>query len=172
VVELKNKLEAKKIRPGKKFEARTVEALHAPGDEIPAGATLKGRVSHVNDNSVILRFERIQTKHGNSPIVASVVRVLGERDVSREVGSEGEIRAQGGRGRGAAIGATVLGGIGAATGAVTAGGKGAAVGAGTGAGAGAAIGALAGGRDLVLPEETRLEIRLDRPLSFESSRMR
>ncbi|MBI1955415.1 MAG: hypothetical protein HYS38_03380, partial [Acidobacteria bacterium] len=51
LVELRDKLEAGKIKRGKKFEARTLEALEASdGSMIPAGAKLKGRVSYAEDN--------------------------------------------------------------------------------------------------------------------------
>lgn len=171
VVELRDKLEAKKIKRGKDFEARTLEALRASdGSIISAGAKLKGRVSSVEDNKVLLRFEQIETSRGRVPIVARVIGVMNEKDVSKKAGEEGEIKASGGRGRSAAIGAAVGAGIGAAVGATQAGQKGAAIGAGTGAAAGALIGAAAGGKDLVLEKGTRLEVELDRPLVFAYSR--
>ncbi len=171
LVELRDKLEAKKIKRGKEFEARTIEALRAgDGSYIPAGARLKGRVSSADDNKLLLRFEQIDTGRGKAPIVARVIGVMNEKDVRKKAGDEGEIHASGGRGKTAAIGAAVGAGIGAAVGASQAGGKGAAIGAGTGAGAGALIGAAAGGKDLVLEKGTRIELELDRPLVVASSR--
>lgn len=171
LVELRDKLEGKKIKRGKDFEARTLEALRASdGSVISAGAKLKGRVSSVQDNKMLLRFEQIETSRGRAPIVATVVNVIGEKDVRKKAGEEGEIRASGGRGKSTAIGAAVGAGIGAAVGASQAGQKGAAIGAGTGAAAGALIGAAAGGKDLVLEKGTRLELELDRPLVFAYSR--
>jgi len=165
MVELRDKLEARKAKKGKKFEARTVEPLRAAdGSMIDTGAKLKGRVSYADHDKLMLRFEEIDTRRAKSPLVASVVGVHGERDVQRTVGKEGEIRADSDRGRNAAIGAAVLGGVGAAVGGARAGGKGAAIGAGSGAAAGAAIGAASGGRDLVLDKGTRLELVLERPL--------
>jgi len=167
IVEMSKTLEAKKAKPGKKFEARTVEALRTPGGgEIQAGAKLKGRVSHARHDSLILRFEQIETGRGKQPIVATVMRVVGERDVRDPAGKEGEIRAESRRGRDAAIGAAIVGGLGAAIGGARGGGKGAAIGGGAGAAAGAAMGAAAGGGDLVLRQGARLELLLDRPLSF------
>ena len=167
MVELRNKLEAKKVKPGKKFDAITLQALEtSEGILIPSGSKLKGRVSYVEGNKMVLRFERIETRYGKFPIVASVVSVVGERDVKDHVGPEGEIKAEGGRSKGAAIGAIVGGGIGAAIGASQGGGKGAAIGAGVGGGSGALIGASAGGRDLVLQKGARLEVELDRPLTI------
>lgn len=167
MVELRDKLEAKKAKPGKKFSAITLEALEtSDGTIIPSGSKLKGRVGYVEGNKMVLRFERIETRYGKFPIVASVVSVVGERDVKDQVGPEGEIKAEGGRGKGAAIGAIVGGGIGAAIGASKGGGKGAAIGAGVGGGSGALIGAAAGGRDLVLQKGARLEVELERPLTL------
>jgi len=165
MVELRNKLEAKKVKPGKKFDAITLQALETTdGTVVPAGSKLKGKVSYVEGNKMVLRFERIETRHGKFPIVASVVGVVGERDVKDSVGSEGEIKAEGGRGKNAAIGAIVGGGIGAAVGASKGGSKDAAIGAGVGGGTGALIGAATGGKDLVLQKGARLEVELDRPL--------
>lgn len=167
MVELRDKLDAQKVERGKKFEARTLEALEAvDGRVIKAGAKLKGRVSHVENDRMILRFEQIETGRGKSPVVATVRGIAGERDVRSEAGAEGELRSAGSRGRSAAIGAAVLGGIGVAAGASRAGGKGAAIGGGAGAATGALIGAAAGGKTLVLHQGTRIEVELDRPLTF------
>jgi len=167
LVELRDKLDAKKVKRGKEFDARTLEALEATdGSIIPAGARVKGRVASVDDNRLMLDFFRIETRRGNVPLVATPVRVLAERDVKKKTGDEGEIKSSGGRGKSAAIGSAVGAGIGAAIGATTAGGKGAAIGAAAGAGGGALIGAAAGGKDLYLRKGARIELRLDRPLHF------
>lgn len=167
LVELRDKLEAPKVKRGKKFEARTLEALRADdGRIIAAGAKLKGRVTHAEHNRLLLRFEEINTGRGKRPVVATVAGVVGEKDVRRTANDEGEIRADGNRGRNAAIGAAVAGGIGAAIGGARAGAKGAGIGAGAGAATGAAIGAASGGRDLVLDKGTRIEVLLDRPLTL------
>lgn len=165
MVELRDKLKAKKAKPGKGFKARTLEALRAAdGGVVPAGAEMKGRVSWARSDEMILRFEEIRIGGKWMPIVATVKQVGGEKDVKRKTGKEGEIEADGGRGKGAAIGAVILGGSGAAIGAAKGGGKGAAIGGASGAAAGALIGAAASGRDLVLHKGTRLELELDRPL--------
>lgn len=171
LVELRDHLDARKVRPGKKFEVRTIEAVQASdGSMIPAGTKIHGRVSYVAHNKIILRLEQIDAPGGRVPIVATVTDVLGEKDVKEKAGEEGEIKASGHRGRNAAIGAVVLGGVGAAVGAKEAGAKGAAIGAGAGAATGAAIGAASGGRDLDLREGTRIEFQLDRPLVFRARR--
>ncbi len=167
MVELRDKLDAERVKPGKKFSATTLESLQmTDGTVVPPEAKLKGRVSYVKGKKMVLRFERIETRHGKYPIVASVVGVVGERDVKDEVGPEGEIKAEGGRGKSAAIGAVIGGGLGAAIGGSQKGGKGAAIGAGAGGLSGALIGAAAGGKHLVLQKGARLEVELERPLTI------
>ena len=168
LVELRTKLEAKKVKPGKKFTARTLEAVRATdGTYIPPGAKLKGRVAHAEKRGLTLRFEQIKAGREYVPVIATVVGVLGEKKVKTETDREGEIEAKGGSGKNAAIGAAIGAGAGAAVGAATAGGvKGTAIGAGIGAGAGALIGAASGGSSLVLHKGTRLELELDRSLAF------
>ena len=171
LVELRDKLEAKKVKEGKKFEARTLEALRATdGSYIKADAKVKGRVTYVRDNEMLLRFEQIDTGRGKVPLVATVVGVIGEKNVRSKAGKEGEIKSDGGGGRNAAVGAAIGAAVGAGVGASRGGAKGAAIGAGTGAAAGALIGAAAGGRDLKLEKGTRLELVLDRPLMFRPKR--
>lgn len=168
MVELRDKLDAKKIKVGKKFKAETLEALKASdGSYIPAGAKVKGHVSFVEYNKMVLRFERIESKVGKMPMVASVAGVMGEKGVQKEAGSEGEIKASKSRGRATITGAAVGAGVGAAAGASTGGKKGAAIGTGVGAAAGGVIGAIVGTTDLVLQKGTRIELELDRPLVFQ-----
>ncbi len=171
MVELRDKLDARKVKPGKKFDVRTIDTMQASdGSVIPAWTKIHGRVSYVEHNKIILRLEQIEAPGGKIPIVATVTDVVGEKDVKSKAGEEGEIKADSHRGRNAAIGAVVLGGIGAAVGASQGGGKGAAIGAGVGAGTGAAIGAASGSKDLVLYDGTRIEFELDRPLVFRGRR--
>lgn len=171
MVELRDKLDAKKIKVGKKFKAETLEALKASdGSYIPAGAKLKGHVSFVEYNKMVLRFERLESKVGKMPIVAGVAGVAGEKGVQRDVGNEGEIKASKSRGRATATGAVIGAGVGAAVGASQGGKKGAAIGTGVGAAAGGVLGAIIGTSDLVLQKGTRIELELDRPLTFEPRR--
>jgi hypothetical protein len=170
MVELRDKLDARKVRPGKKFDVRTIDAMQASdGNIIPAWTKIHGRVSYVEHDKIIVRLEQIEAPGGKIPIVATVTNVVGEKDVKSKASDEGEIKADSHRGRNAAIGAVVLGGIGAAVGA-TQGAKGAAIGAGVGAGTGATIGAASGSKDLVLNDGTRIEFELDRPLVFRGRR--
>jgi hypothetical protein len=154
---------------GKKFDARTLEALRATdGSIIDADAKLKGRVEWIDGSRVRLRFEKIDTRRGWVPIVATVTGTVGERNL--KAGDEGDIKASTGRGKSAAIGAAVGAGAGAAIGASQGGGRGAAIGAGVGAVTGAVLGAAAGGRDPVIQDGARLELMLDRPLYFKPRR--
>ena len=128
LVELRDKLEARKIKPGKKFDARTREALRATdGSIIEAGRKVRGRVASVENNYVVLRFEQIDTGRGKAPLVATVRGVVGEKEIRKRAGDEGEIRSSSSRGRNAAIGAAVGAGLGVVIGA-TQGGSRAAVG--------------------------------------------
>jgi hypothetical protein len=172
LIELRNKLEARKIHEGKKFEARTLEPIQATdGSYIPAGSKVRGRVTSVSNKQMVLQVETIEVYSKKTPVVATVTGVVGDKNVKSRAGEEGEIKSASHRGRDAAIGAAVVGGIGAAVGASQGGGKGAAIGAGAGAATGAALGAAAGGgKDLVLREGTRIEVELDRPLVFRSRR--
>ena len=165
LVEMRDTLKAEKVKRGKKFEARTLEALPtADGRIIPAGAKLKGKVSYADDNELMLRFEEIQFDGQKQPIIASVLGVVGEKGVKSRLGKEGEIEGKGSRGKRAAIGAAVGGGIGTAVGVTKGGSKDTAIAAGSGAALGALIGAAAGGPELVLDKGTRIQLRLDRPL--------
>ncbi len=168
MVELGDKLDARKVNRGKKFKAWTLEAIETTnGRIIPQGTKLTGWVSYVTNRDLQLRFDRIETQWGKLPIVATVTGVEGEKGVKRDAGDEGDIKASGGRGKSAAIGAVVGGGIGAGVGGAESGRKGAAIGGGTGALAGALIGAAAGGHDLVLQKGAQIEVQLERPLFLE-----
>ena len=167
LVELRDKLESRKVKVGKKFDGKTLEALKASdGRIIPAGAKLKGRVAYSENNRMILRFEEIHTPRGKEPLVALVTGAVGERHVRVDTEREGEVRANSSRARDAAIGAVVAGAAGAGVGASQGGGRGAAIGGATGAAAGAALGAAIGGRELVLEKGARLELTMERPLTF------
>ncbi|MGH9803877.1 MAG: hypothetical protein ACRD4D_01800, partial [Candidatus Acidiferrales bacterium] len=85
LVELRTKLDAKKVKPGKKFSARTLEAMRATdGSYIPPGAKLKGRVAHAEKRGLILRFEQIKAGRDYVPVIATVVGVLGEKKVKKK----------------------------------------------------------------------------------------
>ena len=165
MVELRDKIDAGRAKRGKKFEARTLEAIEAgDGRIISAGAKIKGRVSYAEGSRLMLNFREIEIHHETLPLVASVLQVRDENNVRVELGGEGEINTSTHRGRDAAIGAGIGAGMGAAAGAAKGGAQGAAIGAGVGAGLGAFIGAANSGGDVVLHDGTRLELQLDRAL--------
>ncbi len=171
LVELRDNLEARKLKPGKKFDARTLEALRATdGSVIEAGARLKGRVASVDERYVVLRFEEIDTGRGKAPLVATVRSVASEKGIRKKAGDEGEIRSSSSRGRNAAIGAAVGAGLGMVIGATQGGSRAAVLGAVAGAAAGGLLGASTGSRELVLREGARIELQLDRPLVFKPRR--
>lgn len=171
MVELRDKLDAHKVKAGKKFEARTVEAIQLnDGSIIDADAKVKGRVSYAERNKMVLRFERIETGREKLPIVATVKEVVGERDVQARTDDEGEISSSRRHHHGGVYGAAIGAGTGAVVGATHGGGVGAAIGTGVGAVTGGLIGAKITGHHLVLNKGTRLELELDRPLVFEARR--
>ena len=167
LIELRTKLDADKTKKGKKFKAWTVESIETEdGSILPARSKIKGRVSYVRHNQMMLRFDEIKAGKTKAPLIATVVGIEGDKDVAKVAGKEGEIKTSGSRAKRAAIGAAVGAVIGVAAGASKGSTKGAAKGAGAGAAAGALVGALSADRQLTLHKGTRLEIELDRPLRF------
>ena len=149
LVELRDKLEAGKIKRGKKFETRTPDVLETTdGRIIPPDTKVEGRVSYIQGNKMVLRFERIETRWGKLPVTASVVGVFDEHGDNQRVDDESAIQVKQSRGKDAALGVLAEGGIGEDAGAL----------------AGALVGRTAGGSSLVIEKGTRLQLRLDRPL--------
>jgi hypothetical protein len=167
IVVLDDKLDTKKVEPGKKFKAKLAEDLVAPdGSVIPRGKKIKGHVSDVERGvhaRLLLSFDQIETQRGWVPLVVTVAGVPGEHAVKRETGAEGEIERRGVDKRRAITAGAIGAGVGAVTGTVAGGSKGAIIGAAVGAGAGLGAGILTD-RDLKLEKGTQLELRLDRPL--------
>ena len=171
MVELRSKLAARKVKQGKKFKARTVGVIRAEdGNVIKSRANIKGRISYVRGNQMMLTFEEIKTRRGKTPLVASVVGIVGGKGLRVKTGDEGQIKTSRSRARRAAIAAAVGAVAGAVVGGTKGGAKGAAIGAGTGAAGGALVGAISADKDLVLPKGTRLELVLDRPLLFKTKK--
>ena len=169
MVQLRSKLEARKVKQGKKFKARTVEVIRAEdGNVIKSRANIKGRISYVRGNQMMLTFEEIKTRRGKTPLVASVVGIVGGKGLRVKTGDEGQIKTTRSRARRAAIAAALGAAAGAVVGGTKGDAKGAAIGAGTGAAGGALVGAISADKDLVLPKGTRIELALDRPLRFRS----
>src|SRR5262245_60091385 len=170
LVRLEDKLDTRKLEPGKHFKVKLGEDLVAAnGNMIPRGKKIKGHVSSVEQGlhaRMLLSFDEIETNHGWVPLVATVTGVPGEHGV-KTPNAEGEIERKGMSKRRmietAAVGAV----LGTVTGAAAGGGKGAGIGAGAGAGVGALAGILTD-RNLRLDKGTTLEVRLDRALQVPS----
>ena len=166
VVRLEDKLDTRKLQPGKHFKAKLSEDLVEPdGSFIEHGRKIKGHVSAVDKGfhaRILLSFDEIETRNGWMPLIATVTDVPGERGL-KAPDEEGELEREGANKRRDVERAGVGAGIGAAGGAIAGGGKGAAIGAGIGA-VGGALSALFTDRSLVLQKGTILELRLDRPL--------
>lgn len=165
IVQLDNKLEAKKLKRGKKFKAKLSEDLYAAdGTFIPRGKKLKGIVSNSDDGHLMLTFTEIDTRKGWVPLSATITDVPGDKGVKTK-GNEGEIERKGSGTKRAVTTAAIGAGIGALGGAVAGGTKGAVIGAAAGAGVGLGA-ALLTNRELVLEKGQQLELRLDRPLTI------
>jgi hypothetical protein len=166
-IRLRDTLDTRKMERGKRFEAEVQEDLVAPNElVIPRGKKVSGHVSQIFrglHGSMVLSFDKIETRHGWVPIAATVIGVPGEHGVNQTTGAEGEIQRAGVDKKRAIESAAVGAAIGATAGAIAGGGKGAAIGAAAGAGAGGGAGILLD-RDLRIEKGQALELRLDRPI--------
>jgi hypothetical protein len=166
LIRLNDRLDTRKLEPGKHFKAKLAEDLVAGnGVMIPRGKTIKGHVSAVEQGlhaRMLLTFDEIDTGHGSMPLIATVTGAPGDHSV-KSPDEEGDLQRKGMSKERAIEAAAVGAGIGAVAGAAGGGGKGAGIGAGVGAGIGAAAGLLSD-HDLRLEKGTVLEVRLDHPL--------
>jgi hypothetical protein len=169
LVRLEDKLDTRKLEPGKHFKVKLGEDLIAPnGATIPRGKKIKGHVSSVEQGlhaRMLLSFDEIETNHGWIPLEATITGVPGEHGAKTD--EEGDVEKKGMNKRRMVETAAVGAGIGAVGGAVAGGGKGAGIGAGAGAGLGALTGVLRD-RNLRLEKGTTLELKLDHPLQVPS----
>jgi hypothetical protein len=168
LIRLNDRLDTRKLEPGKHFKAKLAEDLVAGnGAVIPRGKTIKGHVSSVEQGlhaRMLLSFDEIDTGHGAMPLIATVTGAPGEHSV-KSPDEEGDLQRKGISKERAIEAAAVGAGIGAVAGATGGGGKGAGIGAGVGAGLGAAAGILSD-HDLRLEKGTVLEVRLDHALQI------
>jgi hypothetical protein len=168
LIRLNDRLDTRKLEPGKHFKAKLAEDLVAGnGTMIPRGKTIKGHVSAVEQGlhaRMLLSFDEIDTGHGSMPLIATVTGAPGDHSV-KSPDEEGDLQRKGMSKERAIEAAAVGAGIGAVAGAAGGGGKGAGIGAGVGAGLGAAAGLLSD-HDLRLEKGTVLEVRLDHPLQI------
>src|SRR6266568_4024861 len=98
LVRLDEELGTKATQQKAKFQVRTLEPLEAgSGIYLPAGAEIRGHISHVEPAGVAgraklwLTFDEISTKFGDLPIVAEVVDVPGDHSVKSGPKKEGLI---------------------------------------------------------------------------------
>ena len=176
-VRLETTLNSKTHRTGDRFTAKVVEAIMVNGKEvIPAGTTVEGRVAEVKTagrvkgrSEMNLSYERLIFPNGVSETIVASLADLDETQKEEVDRKEGTIKGESSRKRDAA---EVGGGAaaGAGIGAIAGGGKGAAIGAGVGGLIGLADSMRRKGKEIEIPAGTRQVIRLERPLSVNSTR--
>jgi hypothetical protein len=170
LVRLEDELGTKGTKENEKFKIKTLEPLEAGnGIYLPAGAEIRGHISHVEPAGVAgraklwLTFDEIHTKFGDLPIVAEVVGVPGDHSVKPGGAQEGLIEGRSSNQHDAAEAAAAGAAIGAVKGVKDKDKKEAAE--------GAALGALTAylmesgrGHELNLPKGAKLELELERAL--------
>jgi hypothetical protein len=170
LVRLNEELGTKGTRQNAKFKVKTLEPLEAgSGIYLPAGAEIRGHISHVEPAGVAgraklwLTFDEIRTKFGDLPIVAEVVDVPGDHSVKSGPRKEGLIEGRSSTQQDAAEAAAAGAAVGAVKGVKDKDKKEAAE--------GAALGALTAylmesgrGHELSLPKGAKLELELERAL--------
>jgi hypothetical protein len=170
LVRLEDELGTKGTQENAKFQVKTVEPLEAgSGIYLPAGAEIRGHISHIEPAGVAgraklwLTFDEIHTKFGDLPIVAEVVSVPGDHSVKPGPRQEGLIEGRSSNQHDAAEAAAAGAAIGAVKGVKNKDKKEAAE--------GAALGALTAylmesgrGHELNLPKGAKLELELERAL--------
>lgn len=170
---LETALSTRTSQPGDRFSAVIAQPLRGIDDQIvvPAGAKLQGQVTESEEGKTLptvrgrgklnLRFDSIALANGTTiPISATLISVNSSGG-NGSVNSEGEVQS-GAKGSTAAKGAAVGAGIGTIAGLILGGPL-----------KGLAIGAIAGGgyvlatkgKDVELPENSELKIRLDNSVS-------
>lgn len=154
-VRLDEDLGSKISQPGDVFNATIADDVVVNGETVIArGARADGTVVDAKPLGrfkggalLSVRLDRIHTQWGVYPVATSSIA-----------------RAEKGKGKRTALFAGGGAGFGALIGGLAGGGKGAAIGALAGGGAGTAGGALTGNKQIVLPAETLLTFRLERPV--------
>src|SRR5438477_9428700 len=91
-IRLRHTLDTRKMERGKHFEGEVQEDLVAPNElVIPRGRKVAGHVSEIYrglHGSIVLSFDKIETRHGWVPLAATVVGVPGEHGVNQTTGAE------------------------------------------------------------------------------------
>lgn len=154
-VRLDEDLGSKISQPGETFNATVADDVVVNGQTVIAkGARADGTVVDARPLGKFkggalleVRIDRVHTQWGSYPVATSSIE-----------------RAEQGKGKRTALFAGGGGAFGALVGGLAGGGKGAAIGALAGGGAGTAGGALTGNRQIVLPAETLLTFRIEKPV--------
>lgn len=170
LIALEDSLSTKNDKAGRKFKARTLEALATPGGlTIPAGALVRGHIGKTEPAGQMgrarlwLTFDTIDTPSGRVPLVADISDTPGEHAIRAGTNREGAIEARTDKRQQEAEAVAGSAFVGAAPGVVTHNPREAAIGAAVGA-ATAYMAAAAIGQDITLPKDTKLELTLDRAL--------
>jgi hypothetical protein len=170
LVRLDEELGTKGTQANARFTVKTLEPLEAgSGIYLPAGAEIRGHISHVEPAGVAgraklwLTFDEIHTRFGDLPMVAEVVNVPGDHSVKPGPRQEGLIEGRSSTQQDAAQAAAAGAAVGAVKGVKDKDKKEAAE--------GAALGALMAylmesgrGHELNLPKGAKLELELERAL--------
>lgn len=141
---------------GQAFKATVADDVVVDGQTvIMQGADATGTViaarplGHIKGGALLeLRLERVTAPSGSYPVATSTME-----------------RAEKGKGKRTAKFAGAGGVFGALVGGLAGGGKGALIGAAAGAGAGTAGSAMTGNHEIILPTETLVTFRLEKPIS-------
>jgi len=172
LVNLEDKLSTKDDRAGKRFRARTLDALAtADGNELPAGVEIRGHIDKVEPAEktgrarLWLTFDDIQTPAGRKPLVADLIDAPGVHSIRVMFDHEGEIVAGSGKKQREEEAMAAAAVAGAAAGVAARNPKEAAIGAGVGALTAFLI-TSGFGQELTVEKDTKLELVLARPLAM------
>jgi hypothetical protein len=170
LVSLHDKLSTKDDKARKPFTARTLdEIVTADGTTLPAGAEVRGHIDKVlaagktGRAKLWLAFDDIRIRDGWVPLVAQIIDTPGIHSIRVLYQHEGEIEATSSNHQTEAEAAAAGALAGGAVGMAAHNNKDAAIGAAIGA-ATAFMVTSGIGQELTLPENTKLELILERPL--------
>jgi hypothetical protein len=157
-VVLTSTLSSKVNQPGEEFRASLARPIVVEGEEaIPKGALVRG---------TIVDAKKQGTFKGAADLVVTLTSVT-VRGKEYPLSTSSYGATQKGKGKRTAL---VTGGgaaLGALIGGLAGGGKGAAIGAGVGGGGGLAASGATGGKNVVLPAESKLTFKLTEPITVE-----
>jgi carbonic anhydrase/acetyltransferase-like protein (isoleucine patch superfamily) len=160
-ISLNETISTETSRPGDGFTATLQDAIRDSNGNtlVPAGATVRGRVTQVEKSSRVgetavikVAFESVSFGGTSYPLDASVIEANPQRSSRASVGEQAA-KVGAGAAAGAVLGRVLVGGT-----------RGAIRGAAIGAAAGTAIAMGTADVDAVLPSGSRMVIRLDAPI--------